>query len=251
MSGHNKWSSIKHQKGANDAKRGAMFTKLTREIMLAVRNGGPSIESNYSLRLAIQRAKDSQMPWDNISRAIDRASGSGEGAQLQEVTYEGYGPGGAAILVMTLSDNKNRTVQNIRNVFQRGGGSMGEAGSVGWMFEQKGVITAKAGDTDPDELSLKAIDLGAEDVAVEKKTLTIYTTPKKMEEVQKALEKESVTVESAEVQMIAKTMLDLEEKQAVQNLKLLEKLEELDETQKVASNVNFTDAAIAAYQSES
>jgi len=250
MSGHNKWSSIKHQKGANDAKRGAMFTKLTREIMIAVRKSGPSIDSNYGLRLAVQRAKDSQMPWENISRAIDRASGAGEGAQLQEITYEGYGPGGAAILVMTLSDNKNRTVQNVRNAFQRGGGNLGEAGSVGWMFDQKGVIVAKTGGVDPDELALKVIDAGADDVTPEKSILTIYTAPHKLEEVQKALEKDNIEVESAEVQMVPKTMLELEEKQAVQNLKLMEKLEELDETQKVASNVNFSDAAIAAYQAE-
>jgi len=250
MSGHNKWSSIKHQKGANDAKRGAMFTKLTRELMIAVRKGGASIESNYSLRLAVQRAKESQMPWDNISRAIDRASGAGEGAQLQEITYEGYGPGGAAILVMTLSDNKNRTVQNVRNAFQRGGGNLGEAGCVGWMFDQKGVIVAKIGSADPDELSLKTIDAGADDVTVEKNTINIYTAPQKLEEVQKALEKDSIEIESAEVQMVPKTMLDLEEKQAIQNLKLMEKLEDLDETQKVASNVNFSDAAIAAYQAE-
>jgi len=218
--------------------------------MIAVRKGGPSIESNYSLRLAVQRAKESQMPWDNISRAIDRASGAGEGAQLQEITYEGYGPGGAAILVMTLSDNKNRTVQNVRNAFQRGGGNLGEAGSVGWMFDQKGVIVAKTGGVDPDELALKVIDAGADDVTPEKSILTIYTAPHKLEEVQKALEKDNIEVESAEVQMVPKTMLELEEKQAVQNLKLMEKLEELDETQKVASNVNFSDAAIAAYQAE-
>lgn len=250
MSGHNKWSSIKHQKGANDAKRGAVFTKLTREIMVAVRKGGPSIESNYGLRLAVQRAKDSQMPWENISRAIDRASGAGEGAQLQETTYEGYGPGGAAILVMTLSDNKNRTVQNVRNVFQRGGGSLGEAGCVAWLFDQKGVIVAKVGNNDPDELALRIIDAGADDVLTEKSTLTIYTTPSKLEEVRTALEKEKIEIESAEVQMIAKTTIELEEKQSIQNLKLMEKLEELDETQKIASNVNFSDTAIAAYQAE-
>ncbi len=250
MSGHNKWSSIKHQKGANDAKRGAVFTKLTREIMVAVRKSGPSMESNYALKLAVQRAKSSSMPWENISRAIDRASGAGEGAQLQEIAYEGYGPGGAAILVMTLSDNKNRTVQNVRNCFQRGGGSMGEVGSVAWMFDQKGVITARTGGADPDELSLKIIDAGADDVIAEKNTLTIYTAPQKLEAVQQSLEKDKIEVESAEVQMVPKIMLDLEEKQSIQNLKLLEKLEELDETQKVASNVNFSDAAIAAYQSE-
>jgi YebC/PmpR family DNA-binding regulatory protein len=250
MSGHSKWSSIKHQKAATDAKRGAIFTKLTREIIVAARKGGPNPEANYALRLAIQRAKDSSMPWDNISRAIDKASGAGDGVQLQEITYEGYGPGGAAILVMTLSDNKNRTVQNIRNVFERSGGSLGESGCVGWLFDQKGVISVKAEDIDPDELMMKAIDAGADDVNVDKEDVTIYTTPKVLEDVRTALEKEKIPVESAEVSMVPKTMLDLEDKQAIQNIKLMERLEELDEVQKVASNVNFSDSAISSYQAE-
>jgi YebC/PmpR family DNA-binding regulatory protein len=248
MSGHSKWHTIKNQKAATDAKRGQMFTKLTREIIVAARNGGPNIDSNYSLRLAVQRAKDSSMPWDNISRAITKASGGGEGVQMQEMLLEGYGPGGGAILVNALSDNRNRTVQAIRNIFTRGGGSLGESGCVAWLFVQRGVLTVKAEGVDKDELSLKAIDFGADDVNVEGDYLTIYTIPQKLEEVRAALEKEKVTVESAEVSMIAKQTIDLDEKQSVQTMKMVENLEELDDVQSVASNVNFSDAALAAYE---
>jgi YebC/PmpR family DNA-binding regulatory protein len=248
MSGHSKWHTIKNQKAATDAKRGQMFTKLTREIIVAARNGGPNIDSNYSLRLAVQRAKDSSMPWDNISRAITKASGGGEGVQMQEMLLEGYGPGGGAILVNALSDNRNRTVQVIRNIFTRGGGSLGESGCVAWLFVQRGVLTVKAEGVDKDELSLKAIDFGADDVNVEGDYLTIYTIPQKLEEVRAALEKEKVTVESAEVSMIAKQTIDLDEKQSVQTMKMVENLEELDDVQSVASNVNFSDAALAAYE---
>jgi YebC/PmpR family DNA-binding regulatory protein len=248
MSGHSKWHTIKNQKAATDAKRGQMFTKLTREIIVAARNGGPNIDSNYSLRLAVQRAKDSSMPWDNISRAITKASGGGEGVQMQEMLLEGYGPGGGAILVNALSDNRNRTVQAIRNIFTRGGGSLGESGCVAWLFVQRGVLTIKAEGVDKDELSLKAIDFGADDVNIEGDYLTIYTIPQKLEEVRAALEKEKVTVESAEVSMIAKQTIDLDEKQSVQTMKMVENLEELDDVQSVASNVNFSDAALAAYE---
>jgi YebC/PmpR family DNA-binding regulatory protein len=248
MSGHSKWHTIKNQKAATDAKRGQMFTKLTREIIVAARKGGPNIEGNYSLRLAVQRAKDSSMPWDNISRAITKASGGGEGAQMQEMLLEGYVPGGGAILVNALSDNHNRTVQAIRNLFSRAGGSLGESGCVAWLFQQRGVINVKAEDVDKDELALKVIDLGADDVNIEGDYLTIYTTPQKLEGVRTALEKEKIAVESAEVSMIAKQTIDLDEKQSVQTMKMLENLEELDDVQSVASNVNFSEAALAAYE---
>jgi YebC/PmpR family DNA-binding regulatory protein len=248
VSGHSKWHSIKHQKAATDAKRGQMFTKLTREIIVAARNGGPNIEANYSLRLAVQRAKDSSMPWDNINRAIQKASGGGEGMAMVEMVLEGYGPGGGAILVNALSDNRNRTVQGVRNIFARGGGSLGESGCVAWLFVSRGVITVKAEGIDTEELALKAIDFGADDVNVEGDYVTIYTTPQKLEAVRAALEEEETAVELAEVSMIAKQTIDLEEKQAVQTLRLLENLEELDDVQKVASNVNFSDAALAAYE---
>jgi YebC/PmpR family DNA-binding regulatory protein len=248
MSGHSKWHTIKNQKAATDAKRGQMFTKLTREIIVAARKGGGNIEANYSLRLAVQRAKDSSMPWDNISRAITKASGGGDGVQMQELLMEGYGPGGGAVLVNILTDNRNRTVSGIRNVFTRSGGSLGESGCVAWLFQQRGVINIKAEDMDKDELSLKAIDLGAEDVNVEGDYVTVYTAPAKLEEVRTALEKDKITVESAEVSMIAKQTIDLDEKQSIQTMRLLETLEELDDVQSVASNVNFSDAAMEAYQ---
>jgi YebC/PmpR family DNA-binding regulatory protein len=248
MSGHSKWHTIKNQKAATDAKRGQMFTKLTREIIVAARKGGGNIDANYSLRLAVQRAKDSSMPWDNISRAITKASGGGDGVQMQELLMEGYGPGGGAVLVNILTDNRNRTVSGIRNVFTRSGGSLGESGCVGWLFQQRGVINIKAEDMDKDELSLKAIDLGAEDVNVEGDYVTVYTAPAKLEEVRTALEKDNITVESAEVSMIAKQTIDLDEKQSIQTMRLLETLEELDDVQSVASNVNFSDAAMEAYQ---
>jgi YebC/PmpR family DNA-binding regulatory protein len=248
MSGHSKWHTIKNQKAATDAKRGQMFTKLTREIIVAARKGGGNIDSNYSLRLAVQRAKDSSMPWDNISRAITKASGGGDGVQMQELLMEGYGPGGGAVLVNILTDNRNRTVAGIRNVFTRSGGSLGESGCVGWLFQQRGVINIKAEDMDKDELSLKAIDLGAEDVNVEGDYVTVYTAPAKLEEVRTALEKDKITVESAEVSMIAKQTIDLDEKQSIQTMRLLETLEELDDVQSVASNVNFSESALAAYE---
>jgi YebC/PmpR family DNA-binding regulatory protein len=248
MSGHSKWHSIKHQKAATDAKRGQMFTKLTREIIVAARNGGSSIDANYALRLAVQRAKDSSMPWDNINRAIQKASGGGEGAAMVEMVLEGYGPGGGAILVNALSDNRNRTIQAVRNLFTRGGGSLGENGCVAWLFDSRGVINVKAEGIDKDELALKAIDFGAEDVNVEGDYVTIYTKPQKLEEVRAALEKEKIEIESAELSMIAKQTIDLEEKQSVQTMRLLENLEELDDVQKVASNVNFSDTALAAFE---
>jgi len=247
MSGHSKWHSIKHQKMATDAKRGNLFTKLTREIIVAVRKGGANPEANYALRLAVQRAKDSSMPYENISRAIDKGAGTGEGVQLQEMVLEGYGPGGAAILVQALSDNRNRTVQNVRNVFSRGGGNLAEAGSVMWMFENRGIISVKTNGKDPDEIGLLAIDAGADDVVTEKDFLTVYTAPQKVEEVRVVLERNDIAVESAEVSMVAKQSLDLEEKAAIQTLKLIDNLEELEEVQRVSTNVNFSDAALNAY----
>ncbi len=248
MSGHNKWSKIKNKKGASDAQRGQLFTKLTREIMLAVRQGGTDPNSNRRLELALQKAKAGSMPWDNISRAIQKGGGGGEGSAMAEILLEGYGPGGGAILVNALSDNRNRTIQGVRNLFTRAGGSLGEVGCVAWLFVSRGVITIKAEDIDKDELALKIIDFGADDVNVEGDYLTVYTMPQKLEEVRTALEKDKIEVESTEVSMIAKQTIDLEEKQAVQTMRMLENLEELDDVQKVASNVNFSDAALAAYQ---
>lgn len=251
MSGHSKWSSIKHQKGATDAKRGQLFTKLTREIIIAVREGGINAEVNFRLRLAVQKARDNNMPTDNIERAIKRGSGDLEGVILSELTLEGYGPGGTAILVNGLSDNRNRTIQDVRNIFSRQGGSLGENGCVAWLFDSKGVITLKADSSDPDDVALSAIDAGAEDVKVEGNYVEIYTAPEDLEAVRAALEKQSLVITSAEVSMVPKTTVPLDEKPALQALKLLDKLENLDEVQNVFSNADFPDSVLEAYQSSS
>ncbi|MEK7353969.1 MAG: YebC/PmpR family DNA-binding transcriptional regulator [Chloroflexota bacterium] len=240
MSGHNKWSSIKHQKGVADAKRGQVFTKLTREIIVSVREEGSNPEANFRLRLAIDKARAANMPTDNIDRAIKRGSGDTGGAALAEMTMEGYGPGGAAILVQALSDNRNRTVQEVRNIFNRGGGNMGEAGCVAWLFDMKGLIMVENDSLDTDQLTLQAIDAGADDVVVEKDHVEIYTKPGDFEPVRAALTKANIPIASAEVAMLPKTTIDLEEKHALQTLKLVNRLEELDDVQFVASNVNFS-----------
>ncbi len=248
MSGHSKWSSIKHQKAVTDARRGQLFTKLTRELMVAVREGGSNPETNFRLRLAIQRARDNNMPMDNIERAIKRGSGTAEGANLVELTVEGYGPGGAAILVKALSDNRNRTLQDVRNIFSRNGGSVGESGCVAWLFDLKGLISIKTDASDAEELALRAIDAGAEDVKVEDNMVEIYTKPEELEAVRKALEQMNLSVASAELSMVPKTMVELEEKTAMQTLKLLDKLEDLDEVQHVSSNADFPDTILEQYR---
>jgi len=250
MSGHSKWHSIKHQKAVTDARRGQLFTKLTREIIVAVRKGGPSPDANFTLRLAVQRARDSSMPHENIERAIKRASGDTEGASLAEMVLEGYGPGGAAILVQALSDNRNRTLQGVRHVFSRGGGNLGEAGCVAWLFESRGVISIKTDSMDTEELALKAIDAGAEDVTVETGFVEVYTTPENLENVRAALEQAEVPVTSAEISMVPKTTISLDEKEAMQTLRLMDRLEELDEIRYVASNVDFPDEIMEKYQQQ-
>ncbi len=247
MSGHSKWATIKHSKGIADAKRGQLFTKLTREIIVSVREGGSNPEANFRLRLAIQKARDSNMPYDNIDRAIKRGSGEGGGAALAEMVLEGYGPGGTAILVQATSDNRNRTIQDIRNMFTRAGGSLAESGSVAWLFETKGVITVEAGDHDPDELSLQAIDAGADDVSVGDGYLEIYTKVGDLEKVRTALEAQKIPVQSAEVVSAPKTTVELEDKHAFQLLKLLHRLEEMDETSAVFSNANFSDETLQQF----
>jgi len=248
MSGHSKWASIKHQKGVTDARRGQLFTKLTREIIVAVRQGGSNHDTNFRLRLAIQKARDNNMPLDNIDRAIKRGSGEMEGVTLTEMVLEGYGPSGAAILVQALSDNRNRTVQEIRNLFSRHGGNLGESGCVAWIFESKGMIIIETDNLDAEELALQAIDAGAEDVKVEDGYIEIYTKPEDFEAVRKTLDQESIPVASAEVSMVPQNTLDLEEKPALQTLRLLHKLEELDEVQLVSSNVNFTDSVLEKFE---
>jgi len=250
MSGHSKWSSIKHQKGVADARRGQLFTKLTREIIVAVRQGGSNPDTNYRLRLAIQRARDSNMPTDNIEKAIKRGSGTLEGVTLVEMVLEGYGPSGVAILVQALSDNRNRTLQDVRNIFSRSGGSLGESGCVAWLFDSKGLITVETNDLDAEELALNAIDTGAEDVKVENGYVEIYTKPEELEMVRTALDQKNLPIASAELSMTPKTMAELEEKAALQTLKLLDKLEALDDVQHVFSNIDFSDSTLEKYKAQ-
>jgi len=251
MSGHSKWSSIKHQKGVADARRGQLFTKLTREIIVAVRQGGSSPETNARLRLAIQKAHDNSMPSENIERAIKRASGTLEGERLTELVLEGYSPGGAAILVQAVTDNRNRTVQEVRSIFSKNGGSLGESGCVAWLFESKGLITVATNNLDADALTLQAIDAGADDVKVEDNVVEIYTKPEELEKVRAKLELSKLTISSAEVSMVPKTTVELEERAALQVLKLLDKLEEQDDVQHVSSNADFTTEVLEKYKAQS
>jgi len=243
MSGHSKWSQIKRQKGVADHRRGQLFTKLAREIMVAVREGGPSPENNFRLRLTIQKARDINMPSDNIERAIKKGSGEAGGAALSEITFEGYGPHGIAVMVETLTDNRNRTVQEVRSLFARHGGSLGSNGSVSWLFDNRGVIVVETDGAQSEELALAAIDAGADDVKEEKGYLEIQTTPQNLETVRKAVEKIKPPV-SAQVMRVAKKTVVLEEKEAIQTLKLLDHLEELDDVQSVCANLDYSEAVL-------
>ncbi len=247
MSGHSKWSQIKRQKGAADAKRGQLFTKLGREITVAARAGGADPEGNPRLRLAVQRAREANMPMDVIKRAVDRGAGGGDATALEEVVYEGYGPGGTAILVEAMTDNRNRTVAEIRNVFTRGGGSLGESGCVAWNFENRGVIAVEPNGADPEEVALQAIDAGAEDFQVADGTVEVYTEPTSIDVVRQALEGQGVKVASAETAMIPKTTLELDAKDAVTVLKLMERLEDLDDVQRVYSNLDVSEEALKQF----
>jgi len=249
MSGHSKWAQIKRQKGVTDSRRGAMFTKLTREIIIATRQGGGNPEGNFRLRLAIQKARDSNMPKDNIENAIKKGSGAAEGATFTEMVMEGYGPAGVAILLEAMTDNRNRTVSEIRSTFVKYNGSLGENGSVSWMFENTGVITVDTTGIDPDELALYAIDAGARDAKEEKNLLEIYTDPREFENVKLAVEKRKKPV-SAEVTMLPKSTVSLPEKESLQTVKLLEKLEELDDVQRVFSNLEYSDVLIEKLKAE-
>jgi YebC/PmpR family DNA-binding regulatory protein len=243
MSGHSKWAQIKRQKGVADHRRGQLFTKLAREIIVAVREGGHSPENNFRLRLTIQKARDSNMPSDNIERAIKKGSGEAGGAALSEITFEGYGPHGIAVMVETLTDNRNRTVQEVRSLFARHGGSLGSNGSVSWLFDNRGVIVVETDGAQSEELALAAIDAGADDVKEEKGYLEIQTTPQNLETVRKAVEKIKPPV-SAQVMRVAKKTVVLDEKEAIQTLKLLDHLEELDDVQSVCANLDYSEAVL-------
>lgn len=252
MSGHSKWAQIRRSKGVNDARRGQLFTRLGREIVVAVREGGGGDpDANFRLRMAVQRARDANMPLDNIERTIKRALGGTEGANLEEITYEGYGPAGTALLVQTLTENRNRTVAEVRNAFNRNGGNMGENGCVDWLFEAKGVIEIALEGHDPDELSLEVLDMGADDVEPARpddETLIIYTDSTELDNVRQALEAKHYKVLKAESTVVPKTKVDLsDEKVAHQVIRLIEKLEDLDDVQNVYSNADFPEEFAASY----
>ncbi len=234
------------KKGAADAKRGQLFTKLAREITVAARSGLPDPDANTRLRLAVDKARGENMPKDNIDRAIERAVGSGPGDSYDEVSYEGYGPGGTALMIQTLTDNRNRTVGEIRAALTRSGGSLGENGSVSWMFDQMGLIVLDVNGSDPDELALVAIDAGADDVSVEDGGIEIYTQPQDLHRVQEELVKGGYSVESAELTMRPKTQITPESDLAVKVIRLVEKLEDLDDVQTVYTNLDITDDVLAA-----
>jgi YebC/PmpR family DNA-binding regulatory protein len=246
MSGHSKWSSIKHKKGAADAKRGKIFTKIIKEITVATRIGGGDPDGNPRLRTAIMGAKSKNMPVDNITRAIKKGTGELEGIQYEEHTYEGYGPGGAAIFLEAMTDNKNRTVSEIRAALGKAGGNLGENGCVGWMFEKKGLITVKAEVKSEDELMELAIDAGADDLQTVDEQYEITTAVENFEAVRKALEDAGVAMELAEITRIPQNTVSIDEKKGKALLKLMDILDDHDDIQKAYSNFDISDEVMAA-----
>ena len=245
MSGHSKWSQIKRQKGVNDTKRGAVFTKVAREIMIAARAGGGDPDGNFRLRLAMEKARGVNMPQDNIKRAIERATGAGEGEQFEEIVYEGYGPGGVAILVEAATDNRNRTAADVRAIFTKAGGQLAGSGAVAWQFEPRGLISVMANGKDPDDVALTAIDAGAEDVEESGDRIDVYTTPGELERVRQSLAAAGMPIESAENAMVAKNTVEVDGQRARQNLRLVESLEDLDDVQRVTANFDIPEDVFA------
>jgi len=239
MSGHSKWSTIKHKKAAKDAKRGKLFTKLIKEITVAARMGGSDINANPRLRTAVMTARTQSMPGDNIDRAIKKGTGELEGVTYEEIQYEGYGPGGAAIIAQVLTDNKNRTVSEIRRLFTKHGGNLGETGCVGWMFDKKGLITVEKSQTDEERLLGIVLDAGAEDVRDEDEFFEVVTQPEDFHAVKDRLDHEKIAVASAQVTLIPKTTVNVDAKNVEQILKLTEELEDHDDVQNVSANFNI------------
>jgi len=245
MSGHSKWATIKHKKAATDAKRGNLFTKLIREITVAARNGGGDSDTNPRVRTALDRAKQSSMPQDNIDRAIKKGTGELEGVTYEEFSIEGYGAGGVAIIVELLTDNKNRTTADIRNIFSKKNGNVAGAGSVGWMFQKKGYIEInKKAYPDEDKVMGVVLDAGAQDMQTEDDVYTVITEPKDMDTIRKALEANKIKPASAEITMIPSTTIKLEGEKARQVLGLVEALEEHDDVQNVYANFDIPDELI-------
>jgi YebC/PmpR family DNA-binding regulatory protein len=244
MSGHSKWHNIRLRKGKQDAERGKLFTRLAREIIVAAKEGGGNPDANNRLRLCIEKAKESSMPAENIRRAIDRGVGGGPGGNYEEISYEGYGPGGVAVMVSVLTDNRNRSVAEIRNAFTRGGGSLGETGCVGWMFDPRGVITVPAEGTDEDTVMMAALEAGAQDVRAEDDSFEILTDPSDLNAVMDGLTTAGIKMASAEVTLLPKTTVTVAGKQAEQVLRMMDTLEDLDDVQDVHSNFDIPEAEL-------
>ncbi len=241
MSGHSKWSTIKRKKAAQDAKRGKIFTKLIKEITIATRQGGADPAANPRLRLAIDNAKSANMPMDNIKRAIKKASGESGGDNYMEITYEGYGPGGIAILIESVTDNKNRTVAEVRHLLNKHGGSLGESGSVAWMFDRKGIITISKQDKTEDEVLEVVLDAGAEDLQTEEDFFEVTTAVEDFENVRRAVQDANLEIENASLQWIAKNSVSVSGETAEKAMKLIDALEDNDDVQNVYTNADFVD----------
>jgi YebC/PmpR family DNA-binding regulatory protein len=251
MSGHSHWATIKRKKGTADAKKGAAFTRLGRELAVAAREGGPDPNSNFRLRLAMDKARAAAMPKDKIESAIRRGAGlDKDAAAFEEAMYEGYAPHGVAVMVKVLTDNKNRAVADVRRAFSRHGGNMAEAGAVGWGFEQRGYISAPRNGQSEDQLFEMALEAGADDVEIGEELVEIYTVPDQLHAVRVALEKAGLKAESAELVMKPRNLADLAPKDAVSVMSLLDALEELDDVQQVYSNLNFSEEAVAQYEAQ-
>ena len=244
MSGHSKWSSIKHKKAATDAKRGKIFTKVIKEITVAARMGGGDLETNPRLRSAVQAAKSENMPKDNIERAIKKGTGELEGVNYEEIIYEGYGPGGAAVLVESLTDNKNRTVADIRSIFGKNGGNLGENGCVAWMFDKKGYIAIERSAADEDSLMETALEAGAEDIKEDNDNYEVISEPGDFEAIKEAIDQASIPYIDAEVTMLPQNTTNLTGKEAEQMVRLMEMLEDCDDVQKVYTNADIPEETI-------
>jgi YebC/PmpR family DNA-binding regulatory protein len=251
MSGHSKWSSIKHKKGAADAKRGKLFSKLARAIIVAARDGGPDPASNLALQNAIEKARSYSMPKDNIERAIARGSGTGaDNEAFEQITYEGYGPSGVAILVEALTDNRNRTASEVRHVFAKHDGNLGTSGAVAWLFERQGVVLVDAETADEDDVTLAAADGGADDVVQDGSTFQVTTSAENLTAVREALEDAGIAVDSAEITMVAKTTVELDDEAAIRKtLRLIDALDELDDVSDVYANFDIPERLLEAIES--
>ncbi len=241
MSGHNKWSTIKHKKGAADAKRGKVFSKLIKELTIAARMGGGDPDGNPRLRTALNTARNANMPKENIERAIKRGTGEIEGVNYEEIIYEGYGPGGVAVMVEALTDNKNRTVAEIRHIFDKYNGNLGETGCVNWMFQKKGMVAISAEGLTEDEVMELALENGAQDVAVEEDTFEIAVDPSDFEPVRKAVEDKGWKIELAEITMVPQNTLKLDGKKAEQMLKMMDALDDHDDLERVYANFDISE----------